>query len=70
MHLSQNFHILKNFQTSIQSQIVEHIIINKLVLLPLPAKLLAHQFAYRPTCSTSAAVIALEHHLNILTWQN
>ena len=28
----------------------------------LPADLLADQFAYRPTCSTTAALVALEHH--------
>jgi len=42
--------------------IVEHILVNKFVLPALPDNLLADQFAYRPTCSTTAALVALEHH--------
>lgn len=49
--------------TPLISRIVERIIVNKFILPSLPAKLLADQFAYRPTCSTTAALIALEHHV-------
>ena len=36
--------------------------VNKFVLPALPVNLLADQFAYRPNCSTTAAVVAHEHH--------
>jgi len=36
---------------------------NKFILPFLPAKFLADQFAYRPTCSTTAALVALVHHV-------
>jgi len=48
--------------TPLISRIVERILVNKFVLPALPVNLLADQFAYRPTCSTTAALVALEHH--------
>ena len=48
--------------TPLISRIVERILVNKFVLPALPANQLADQFAYRPTCSTTAALVALEHH--------
>jgi len=41
---------------------VERILVNKFVLPALPVNLLADQFAYRPTRSTTAALVALGHH--------
>ena len=49
--------------TALISLIVERIIVNKFILPFLPAKLLADQFAYRLTCSTTAALVTLEHHV-------
>jgi len=50
------------FVTPLISRIVERILVNKFVLPALPVNLLADQFVYRPTCSTTAALVALEHH--------
>jgi len=51
--------------TPVISRIVKRrsIIVNKFILPFLPAKLLADQFAYRLTCSTTAALVALEHYV-------
>lgn len=49
--------------TPLLSRIVERIIVNKYILPILPADRLADQFAYRPTCSTTAALVALDHHV-------
>ena len=51
--------------TPLLSGIVERLIVNKYILPTLPVELeqLADQFAYRPTCSTTAALVALDHHV-------
>ena len=44
-------------------RVVEHLIVDKYILPTLPVEQLAVQFAYRPTCSTTAALVALDHHV-------
>jgi len=55
-----DFHLIS--VTPLISRIVEHILVNKFILPALPDNLLADRFAYRPTCSNTAALVALEHH--------
>ena len=45
--------------TPLLSRIVERLIVN--ILPTLPVEQLADQFAYRPTCSTTAALVTLDH---------
>jgi len=62
-HSTELSHFRPISVTALISRIVERIIVNKFILTFLPAKLLADQFAHRPTCSTTAALVALEHHV-------
>ena len=49
--------------TSILSRVTERIIVKKYLLPSLPQSLLNDQFAYKPTGSTTAALIVLSHHV-------
>jgi len=49
--------------TPLLSRITERLIVNKFLLPILPADMLRDQFAYRPTCSTTCALVALDHHV-------
>ena len=49
--------------TSILSRVIERIIVKKYILPSLPQSLHNDQFAYRPTGSTTAALIVLNHHV-------
>jgi len=49
--------------TSILSRLVEKIIVRKYLLYALPQKDIQDQFAYKPTGSTTAALIAVTHHV-------
>ena len=46
--------------TPLLSRIVERIVVNKFLLF-LPTISLRDQFVYRPPCSTTACLVALEH---------
>ena len=65
---SQNRVIYQNFDrshavTSILSRVTERIIVKKYLLPSLPQSLLDDQFAYRPTGSTTAVLIVLNHQV-------
>jgi len=47
--------------TPLLSRIAERIIVHKFLLPNLPTNSLVDQFAYRPTCSTTSCIVALEH---------
>jgi len=49
--------------TSILSRVTERIIVKKYLIPSLPQSLLNDQFAHRPTGSTTAALIVLNHHV-------
>jgi len=51
------------FVTPLLSHIVERIVVKKFLLPFLPTISLRDQFAYRPTCSTTACLVALEHYV-------
>lgn len=49
--------------TPILSRLFEHLIVNKFLLPALPKPLLNDQFAFRPTGSTTAALVYVLHHI-------
>jgi len=71
--MSQKFFILKNILTFdpflLLTPLLSRFIVSKFLLPHIPAKSVADQFAYRPTCSTTAYLVAveklrLEHHVS------
>ena len=49
--------------TPLLSRIVERVVVKKFLLPFLPTISLRDQFAYHPTCSTTACLVALEHYV-------
>jgi len=56
--------------TPILSCLVEKLIARKYLTPALPKKLLEDQYAYRPTGSTTAAVVDITHHINLVLETN
>jgi len=52
--------------TSIMSRVTERLIARKYLLPALPSDQILDQFAYKPTGSTTAALIAITHHISRL----
>ena len=52
--------------TPIMSRVTERLIVRKYLLPALPSDQLLDQFAYKPTGSTTAALIAITHHVTRL----
>jgi hypothetical protein len=49
--------------TPILSRVLEKFIVKKYLLPVIPASAIADQFAFRPTGSTTAALVYLTHHV-------
>jgi len=50
--------------------LVEKLIVRKYLTPTLPTKLLKDQYAYRPTGSTTAALVDITHHITLLLETN
>lgn len=56
--------------TPILSRLVEKLIARKYLTPALPTKLLEDQYAYRPTGSTTAALVDISHHITLMLETN
>jgi len=52
--------------TPIMSRVTERLIVHKYLLPALPSRQILDQFAYKPTGSTTAALIDITHHISRL----